>query len=142
MECQVFDVLIDNVVGGFKYQLSEGDETVLESQNVYATKDEVLIAIEQVTELSHDQMAYTIDPADENDTGPFKYQIGIVTRDEATGDVESNDVLAINLKEYTSHADALQAAVLLQRKMNSDPHCQVEGMHIIEHLLLRPRHEF
>lgn len=142
LECQVFDVYIDNVAGGFKFRLKEGAETDLEGQNVFATKDEVLIAIERVIELSHDQMAYTIDPADENDSGPFKYQIGVVTRDEATEEVQSNDVLAINLKEYTTHGDALQDAAILQRKLNSDPHCQIEGMHIIEHLLLRPRHEF
>ena len=72
----------------------------------------------------------------------FYYQVGIVTRDDSTGDVLTNIVLAKNPIGYDTEGDALNEAAILQRKMNSNPQCQIEGMHIIEHLLLRPKHEF
>ena len=142
MECQVFDVLIEDNAGNFTFFLKEGTNTILESTATYTSMNEVLAAKEKVIELAIEENSFTTDPLDSTATPPFVFQLGIVSRDPASGAILSNTVMAKNNVAYPTKIDALHAAALLQRKMNSDPHCQTEGMHLFEHILLRPKNEF
>lgn len=141
LDCNVFEVLIEKTGSNFTFRLKDGTTTLLESHLSYATIEEALLVKEKVTALAAEEDNYTTDPLDENASPPFVFQLGIVTRDQATNTVLTNEVLAKSSVTYLTRSDALQAAMLLNRKMNSIPYCQIEGFHLIEHLLLRPRQE-
>lgn len=135
--CQSFDVLVENTVTGFNFYLKHGINTTLKSHMSYATKDEALLAKEKVIDLAFEESNFTTAGSGTN----YIFQVGVVVRDQATGNVLTNDLLAKGTAEYSTAADARQAALNLQRNLNADVHCQIEGMHIIEHLLLRPKQE-
>ncbi len=141
-DCQYFDVLLDVTGGAFEFFLKKGTQTIVKGIAPFSNKDKMLQAKEKAMEASFNLDNYDFLPSNVDDTPPFIFQIGRVKRDDATGNVLSIDVIAKSEAEYLTLAEAKDAATALQRKINADPHCQIEGMHLIEHLLLRPKNEF
>lgn len=126
----------------FNFRLEQNGASILTSTQTYGSEHEAFSAKERLIELSQKKDNYDL----EEDGGLYRFQIGRIIRTPG-GAIDTKEVLAES-PGFNSAAEAQdklddlfqQLTVNLDRV---DPDCEkLEGFHMIEHLLLRPKHEF
>lgn len=123
--------------GEFSYTLKENSTTILEGTKAFDSEEEAFCAKEKAIELGLGIDNYAIV---ESSPGVHHFQIGII---DPLG--LNNDIYAQSITTFPTTQKAMDDAQNLVKKLNNEfdgQACEVEGMHIIEHILLRPKSEY
>lgn len=134
-----FDVLVEDLGANFSFIIYKDELPILQSRDTFVTKDETLSAKERTINYSFEANSYTVI---EQNPSEWIFQVGRVVRDDATGNFLVNEVLAQSIEVFPTEEEALEAGVVLQRQTIGNPACEIEGMHLFEHILLRPKQEY
>ena len=122
----------------FSFELKDAGNSILVGVDNYASEEAAMCAIEECIKVAVETDNYT---TKEISAGQFIFQIGFIDPLAPA----NNTIYANSTTPYPSKKVALEAAFLLQEQLKADfegTPCTVEGMHIIEHILLRPKQEY
>lgn len=125
----------------FTFKLNDGGSDLLTSPKHFTTYDEAFYAMEEAILLALDAENYVTEAVDSS----FVYQIGEVQRHPVTGEVVNKDVYLESVAQYASDTLAAEAGETFRQELAADfdgEPCEVEGFHVIEHILLRPKNEY
>lgn len=134
------DFVLEENAGVWTFRLENADGILLRSTDNYPDEDSALDASEEVILLAYDPDNFDTDDAG----GDWRFEIGRIQRN-TDGDVISKDVLAESEATFADQAAAETAATAFREEFTTDlpdEDCMPEGLHVVEHLLLRPRHEY
>ncbi|MCB0563233.1 MAG: hypothetical protein KDD01_02530 [Phaeodactylibacter sp.] len=125
----------------FTFKLEDGGTDILTSPKHFTTFDEAFYAMEAAIALAVDAENYTTEPAG----AQHIFQIAEITRHPVTDAIISKDVFLESEDQYTTDVLAAEAGEALRQEIAADfdgEPCEVEGFHLIEHILLRPKNEY
>lgn len=123
--------------GKFSYALKENLTIILEGTKTFDLEENAFCAKEEAIELGLNIDNYT---TFESSAGVYYFQMGII---DPLG--LNNNIYAQSISVFPTAQNAMDEAQILVEKLNNEfdgPACKVEGMHIIEHILLRPKNEY
>jgi hypothetical protein len=129
---ELFDLLFETTdagPGAFRLIIQNGqDETLFSSEETFPTTDDALNAARPLAFLMAEENTYVVDDS--------AGETAVVLRLEGGG-----AVLTQQGTFAERHAAYAAAQAILQRHntLLHEDHCDSEGMHLIEHILLRPR---
>lgn len=125
----------------FTFKLADGGTDILTSPKHFTNLDDAFYAMEDAIELAREAENYVTEPI----AAQFLFQIGEIVRNPVDGSVISKDVYLESVTQYNTEQEAIDAGAALRQQIvadfEGDP-CDIEGFHVIEHLLLRPKNEY
>ena len=143
--------VIDDLGGGvFSFHLTDKGTKLLSSSGVFSSQEEAWYAIEILLKKMYDPANYLI----VEEGGQFSYRIGevipVFEPNPDTSEIEEIKTMphpdAESEASFATAEEANEAATSLFQKISEDApggeYCKTEGLHILEHILLRPKHEF
>ena len=149
------DVVCDGLYEGFQiinlpdevfsFKYTEGDTDLFLGEKTFTSKEEAYFGIESIFRKMSRSANYLI----EDEGGEFFFKIGtveLVPNDDDGDDITTEkemmtDVEAKSAIGYPDRASAQTVVNDLLEKWDAICYCEAEGFHLIEHILLRPKHE-
>jgi hypothetical protein len=132
---------VEKSAGVWTFRLESGGSVILRSTQNYPSEEAAFNAKEEVIARAYDATNYDYTDS----SGAWRFEIGRMQRD-ATGAVESKEVLAESEATFADAPATETGAADFRRDFTRDlpagEDCTVEGLHVVEHLLLRPRNEY
>ena len=133
--------IVEESAGVWTFRLESGGSVILLGTQNYPSEEAAFNAKEEVIARAYDPANYDYDDS----SGDWRFEIGRMQRD-ATGEVENKTVLAESEATFADETAAETGAADFRadftRDLPAGEDCTVEGLHVLEHILLRPRNEY